>query len=196
MKRHVALITAIMLFAGMVQGQGLLRPGDLLFFSDYDGMGSAISQSTGQYTHVAIVESIGDTVWIIDATPTYGVSRRPLIINRDDASTIPDAYRFKCHDTESYLQRARSFIGQPYDQAFLPDNGAMYCSELVYECYVSNGEHLFEARPMNWRDADGKMPAYWVEHFKKLGIPIPEGIPGTNPTDLAKSKHLEKILAD
>lgn len=195
MKRLVALITAIMLFAGMVQGQGLLRPGDLLFFSDYDGMGSAISQSTGQYTHVAIVESIGDTVWIIDATPTYGVSRRPLIINRDDASTIPDAYRFKCHDTESYLQRARSFIGQPYDQAFLPDNGAMYCSELVYECYVSDGEHLFEAQPMNWRNADGKMPAYWVEHFKKLGIPIPEGIPGTNPTDLAKSRNLVRITA-
>lgn len=185
----------MMLIVGMVQGQEKLRPGDLLFYRDYDGMGSAISQSTGRYTHVAIVESIGDTVWIIDATPQYGVSRRPLTINYDDSSSIPDAYRFQWLDADEVLQRTRSFIGQPYDQAFLPDNGAMYCSELVYECFVSDGEHLFEAQPMNWRDADGKMPAYWIEHFKKIGMPIPEGVMGTNPTDMAKSTNLEKITA-
>ena len=158
-------------------------------------MGSAISQSTGQYTHVAIVESVGDTVWIIDATPKYGVSRRPLLIDYDNANTIPDAYRLKWQISNEILQRAKSFIGQPYDNAFLPDNGALYCSELVYECYISDDEHLFEARPMNWRDANGKIPAYWIEHFKKIGIPIPEGIMGTNPTDLTKSKQIEKIRA-
>lgn len=172
-----------------------IRPGDLLFYRDYDGMGSAISQSTGRYTHVAIVESVGDTVWIIDATPQYGVSRRPLTINYYDSSSIPDAYCFQWNVTKEVLKRARSFIGLPYDHAFLPNNGAMYCSELIYECFISNDEHLFEARPMNWRDANGKIPTYWVEHFKKIGIPIPEGVLGTNPTDLAKSKHLYKIMA-
>lgn len=52
-------------------------PGDLLFFRDTEGMGAAVKESTGQYTHVAMVESVGDTVWIIDATPQNGVSRRP-----------------------------------------------------------------------------------------------------------------------
>ena len=44
---------------------------------------------------------------------------------------------------------------------------------------------------MNWRDADGNMPDYWVEHFRKLGMPVPEGVEGTNPADLARCAVLE-----
>ena len=169
-----------------------LRPGDLLFFSEDGGMGSAIKASTGHYTHVAIVESVGDTVWVIDATPDQGVARRPLKYRRGFA---PDVYRLKAQvDMEPVLSRARSFIGQPYDQAFLPDNGALYCSELVYESFLdATGGHLFEAHPMNWRDAKGKMPRYWKKHFRKLKMPVPEGVPGTNPTDLARSPLLKRL---
>ena len=75
----------------------------------------------------------------------------------------------------------------------MPDNGAMYCSELVYECYLMcDGQHLFEAKPMNWRDKEGNLPQYWQEHFEKLGMPVPEGVPGTNPTDLSRSPQLHR----
>lgn len=178
-----------------------LRPGDLLFFADSRGMGRAIKESTGYYTHVAIVESVGDTVWVIDATPEEGVARRPLRYRR---GFFPDVYRLKADiqdaDIEPVLDRARSFIGQPYDNAFLPDNGAMYCSELVYECFLDDfhsgnypGDHLFEAKPMNWRNAKGKLPRYWKKHFRKLKMQVPEGIPGTNPTDLSRSPLLRKL---
>lgn len=175
-----------------------LRPGDLLFFRDTSGMGSAVRESTGEYTHVALVENVDDTVWIIDATQRYGVSRRPLTI-KYGSSDFPDVYRFKsgCFSIDSVLARARSFIGQPYDNAFLPDNGALYCSELVYEVFLNDcsdkGKHLIEAKPMNWRDKDGNLPKYWQEHFKKLGMPVPEGVPGTNPTDLSRSPILKKL---
>ncbi len=177
-----------------------LRPGDLLFFSEEGAMGNAIKASTGEYTHVAMVESIGqeDTVWIIDATQRYGVSRRPLSI-KYGSSDFPDVYRFKygCFSIDSVLARARSFIGQPYDNAFLPDNGALYCSELVYEVFLDDcsdkGKHLIEAKPMNWRDKEGNLPQYWQEHFKKLGMPVPEGVPGTNPTDLSRSPQLHRV---
>ena len=175
--------------------QPTLQPGDLLFFRDTTGMGSAVRESTGEYTHVALVENVDDTVWIIDATQRYGVSRRPLTI-KYGSSDFPDVYRFKygCFSIDSVIARARSFIGQPYDNAFLPGNGALYCSELVYECYLdSNGNHLFEAKPMNWRDRNGNMPQYWQEHFKKLGMPVPEGVPGTNPTDMSRSPLLRKL---
>lgn len=174
-----------------------LRPGDLLFFSDTTGMGSAVRESTGEYTHVALVESVDDTVWIIDATQRYGVSRRPLT-TKYGSSDFPDVYRFKsgCFSIDSVLARARSFIGQPYDNAFLPDNGALYCSELVYEVFFDDcsekGKHLLEAKPMNWRDKNGNLPQYWQEHFKRLGMPVPEGVPGTNPTDLSRSPMLRK----
>lgn len=175
-----------------------LRPGDLLFFRDTTGMGSAVRESTGEYTHVALVESVDDTVWIIDATQRYGVSRRPLTI-KYSSSDFPDVYRFNssCFYIDSVLARARSFIGQPYDNAFLPDNGALYCSELVYEVFLDDcsdkGKHLIEAKPMNWRDKDGRLPEYWQEHFKKLGMPVPEGVLGTNPTDLSRSPLLHKL---
>lgn len=176
-----------------------LRPGDLLFFRDTTGMGSAVRESTGKYTHVALVESVDDTVWVIDATQRYGVSRRPLTI-KYGSSGFPDVYRFKygCFSIDSVLARARSFIGQPYDNAFLPDNGALYCSELVYEVFLNDcsdkGKHLIEAKPMNWRDKNGNLPKYWKKHFKKLGMPVPEGVPGTNPTDLSRSPMLHKVL--
>ncbi len=176
-----------------------LRPGDLLFFSDTTGMGSAVRESTGEYTHVALVESVDDTVWIIDATQRYGVSRRPLTI-KYGSSDFPDVYRFKygCFSIDSVIARARSFIGQPYDNAFLPDNGALYCSELVYEIFLDDcsdkGKHLIEANPMNWRDKEGNLPQYWQEHFKKLGMPVPEGVPGTNPTDLSRSPQLHRVV--
>lgn len=176
-----------------------LRPGDLLFFRDTTGMGNAVRESTGEYTHVALVESVDDTVWIIDATQRYGVSRRPLT-RKYGSSDFPDVYRFKsgCFSIDSVLARARSFIGQPYDNAFLPDNGAFYCSELIYEvflndCSSNNGKHLIEAKPMNWRDKEGNLPEYWIKHFEKLGVPVPEGVPGTNPTDLSQSPLLRKL---
>ena len=177
------------------KGQTSLRPGDLLFFRDAEGMGAAVKESTGQYTHVAIVENVGDTVWIIDAAPQNGVSRRPYLRSFKD---IPDIYRLDDRsDVDSALIRARSFIGMPYDNAFLPENGALYCSELICECFLNDdsqgNRYLFEAKPMNWRNADGELPKYWKKHFKKLKMPVPEGVMGTNPTDLSRSPLLRKL---
>ena len=177
-------------------------PGDLLFFRDTEGMGAAVKESTGQYTHVALVESVGDTVWIIDATPAQGVSRRPYILSNRDKQSVPDIFRpyAATYDMDSVLTRARSYIGQPYDKAFLPDNGALYCSELIYECFLEDysyesgtDRHLFKAGPMNWRDANGNLPKYWVKHFKKLKMAVPEGVMGTNPTDLSRSPLLRRL---
>lgn len=164
-----------------------LRPCDLLFFHDTTGMGSAINESSGKYTHVALVESVEDTIWIIDATPEYGVARRPLFYDFKDA---PDIYRLKNHYSKhETLKRARTLIGKPYDNAFLPDNDAYYCSELIQTAFGD----LFESKPMNWRDKEGNLPEYWQKHFKELGIPVPEGVPGTNPTDLSHSPLLKRI---
>lgn len=195
MRRLLLLIIAIIPFTPIVLGQTGLQPCDLLFYSDTAGMGAAVKESTGQYTHVALVESVGDTVWIIDATQRYGVSRRPLLRTPDGMKQYPDVFRLTVPlDTAAALTRARSFVGQPYDNAFLPDNGALYCSELIYECFRdSAGNPIFEALPMNWRNADGELPHYWVEHFKQLKMPVPEGVPGTNPTDMSRSLLLRRL---
>ena len=155
-------------------------------------MDKAIRESTGNYTHVAIVERDADRLWIIEASTAYGVRR---ILKSNWRWGGYDVYRPNIpFDAAAVIARAKSFVGQHYDNAFLPDNGELYCSELVYEAYLdSNGNHLFESKPMNFRDQRGRMPRYWKKHFRRLGIPVPEGVPGTNPTDLSKSPLLERV---
>lgn len=166
-----------------------LQSGDMLFVSDTSGMGLAVKESTGQYTHVAMVERVGDSLFIIDATQRRGVARRPIetiFVHRMPV----EVYRLTApFDTAAVIARAKSLVGKPYDNAFLPDNEAYYCSELIQAAF----DTLFPSAPMNWRDKEGKLPAYWEKHFKELGMPVPEGVPGTNPTDLSRSPLLRKL---
>jgi hypothetical protein len=46
---------------------------------------------------------------------------------------------------------------------------------------------------MNWRDDEGNLPEYWIKHFEELGLPVPEGVPGTNPTDMSRSPLLKML---
>ena len=193
MKRHSILALALLLATTANAQWEHLQSGDLIFVRDTSGMGQAVQQTTGQYTHVAIVERSGDTVLIIDATQRYGVVRRP--IEQLSAANVPiDIYRLTIpFDTIAVITRAHNFLGQPYDNAFMHDNGALYCSELIYECFLDSlCNHLFEAIPMNWRAPDGTIPQYWLDHFNKLNTPIPEDLPGTNPTALSRSPLLKK----
>ena len=78
--------------------------------------------------------------------------------------------------------------------AFLPDNGALYCSELVRESYLGpEGEYLFDEAPMNFLDAEGEMPLYWTQLFALLGMDVPQGVPGTNPQAMSESGLLKKL---
>jgi len=174
-----------------------LRSGDLLFVPGGDNdMERAICESTGSYSHVAVVErDTAGLLWVIEAvTAPHGVHRIPF---SEWAVESPRFFVYRLtvpFDTAAMLSHAHSYLGQPYDEAFLHDNGALYCSELVYEAYLdSAGNHLFHSHPMNWRDSNGELPQYWIDHFQKLGTPIPEGEPGTNPTDLAREPLLRKI---
>lgn len=181
-----------------------LQAGDLLFVEnpehpDETSMDGAIEAATGSFIHVAIVDiDMDGQVWVIDATRRRGVDRHPLdtllsdFATEDGRKPVLTVKRLK--DTtgvHGFVQRALSFIGQPYDEAFLPDNGAMYCSELVRESYrMEDGTYLFEDQPMNFRNAQGAFPPFWQDHFACLGLPIPQDTPGTNPTDLAASPLL------
>lgn len=69
-----------------------------------------------------------------------------------------------------------------------------HCSELVWESYrAENGTPLFTARPMNFRAADGTLPQFWADLFDQLGEQVPEGLPGTNPNDMAREELLEEV---
>jgi len=207
MRLHPLLLLSLLplVFASCRSGEAALCTGDLLFVAAdaQDGsMAAAIEDATGNFIHVAMLEVQADgAVWVTDATTRRGVDRHPLDTLVADF-TAPDGtlprlcvkrLREK-YDFEAFLKRSRPLLGLPYDFTFLPDNRAYYCSELVQECYRRpDGAPLFEARPMNFLNAEGEMPPYWTRLFGRLGMPVPQGEPGTNPTDMAASDLLEDV---
>ena len=184
--------------------------GDLIFIHDTTGMGHAIQSATAwdslqpAFTHVAITQCTDSGVYVFDATPSLGVARRTL---RDFCLSFYDTnsdYGFTSmakyysvevpYDTATLLKRLQAFVGQPYDPYFLPDNGRLYCSELVYECFFdTSGNHLFPLQPMNFYASDGTLPAYWQHHFDSLGTAVPQNVPGTNPNDMSRSPILYRF---
>ena len=120
-------------------------------------MDDAISSSTGDgFVHVAIVEVDSEgTAWLIDATPRKGVSREKMETKLLEEKGKAVLMRLKdSTGVTASVQRAKGLIGSPYDFAFLPDNDAYYCSELVYECFLRpDGSHIFSSQPMNFLDS-------------------------------------------
>lgn len=180
--------------------------GDLLFISDTTGMGSAIEQSTGHYTHVAIVVRENNCCMVYEALPKKGVIKTEYrqwkkALYQDFSITTTHLSKYiTCRrstlpfDTLRLMDKLNEYLGLPYDEYFLPNNGRMYCSELVYNCfYNEQGTTIFRAKPMNFKSSDGSFPLYWQQHFQQLGVEIPQGVLGTNPNDQYNSPFLQNI---
>ncbi len=210
-QRFCLLVAAALLIGSCMSTRKELQTGDLLFVAipadyqlDSTSMDSAIAASTSQslrLIHTAIVEVRGDSTWVIDATIKRGVARYPLqeflqdFTLKDGSLPVLMVKRLKQpYDVEDFVERAKTFIGQPYDVAFLPDNDAMYCTELVRESYRPDGTGwLFPNKPMNFQNEDGTYPPYWEQLFALLEMPIPQGVMGTNPEEMSKSGLLRDI---
>ena len=195
-----------------VAAEPRIETGDLLFFGipmNYgeEGMSGAIAAATADgdsvnFIHTAILEvdDLGQ-VWVIDATIAHGVDRHPLdtlfenfVLHRGGPPTI-EVMRLKDNShAKEYVQKAKSFIGEPYDYAFAPDNGAQYCSELVWDTYIrADGTRIFEATPMNFKNEDGEFDPYWIRLFERLQVPIPQDEPGTCPQEIYASEALRPV---
>jgi len=183
------------------------QEGDLLFVAAGNSdMSGAIAAATAQhdsvkFVHVAVVALNADRKpYIIEASVKKGVvctgwddfilsspkiKEKPGIVVKRVSVAFP---------ADEAVARAKEHLGEEYDWMYCPDNGKMYCSELVYDCFrKEDGSPLFTARPMNFRDDEGNMPVFWSELFNKLGEPVPEGVLGTNPNDMSKEPILTEV---
>lgn len=210
MKKIMLLIAAMAITLGCARET--LRSGDLIFVGiplDYsledDSMSSAIADATGDgeliIIHVAIADVDSEGTWIIDATIRRGVDRHPLdtflcdFTLKDGSLPVFEVMRLKdSRRAASFVENAKKYLGLPYDTRFLPDNGALYCSELVRESYLGgDGKPLFDEFPMNFRDREGNMPLYWEQLFAILGMDVPQDVPGTNPQEMSSSPLLRPV---
>ena len=145
-----------------------LRTGDLLFVGTSEEAGAmdeAIVAATGELTHVAIIQVTPDgTPWVIDATPQRGVGRYPLdsLLQANPGAAFQVKRLKDTTGVSRFVGNALRWVGKPYDLAFLPDNEAYYCSELVRDAYRRpDGSYLFDAAPMNFLAPDGPLPPDW-----------------------------------
>lgn len=197
-----------------------IRTADLLFVVNTKGNAiTAVTEGLNQLPidHVAIFynDSITSEPMILQAD-YKGVRCGSLISfwnesSTDSTITCERGYTHSCvndslspiilvgrvqvpFDSQLSLKNAFSYLGRNYDYYYLPDDAEIYCSELVQKSYVDNqGKLLFSTIPMTFRDSHGAIPEFWVNHYAKKGIPVPEGKPGSNPGELSR-RSMVKII--
>lgn len=99
-------------------------------------------------------------------------------------------------DKKQTLSNAKTYLNRNYDYLYLPDNEAIYCSELVQLSFIDrHGEHIFSTIPMTFRNEKGEISQYWQNLYKSHNMDVPEGKEGTNPGELSRRKIVKtKIL--
>ncbi|MDD6552073.1 MAG: YiiX/YebB-like N1pC/P60 family cysteine hydrolase [Prevotellaceae bacterium] len=206
MKRSIlrtVLLVVVLTFSLVVDAsvpEDSLQNGDLLFA--VNPKGNAITEVTigvgnTKIDHVGMVIRKTDGIFVMEATKRKGVGMTPL--SEFVAYNTVKYYspmilvgRVKTGlDFPKVEQLYRKYEHLPYDSLFLPDDRAMYCSELVQKIAVDHlGRPVFGTIPMSFHDNTGKVTAYWKKFYRQFGMEVPEGAPGTNPGQLSRDHHV------
>ncbi|RSJ98191.1 YiiX/YebB-like N1pC/P60 family cysteine hydrolase [Streptococcus australis] len=159
----------------------MLESGDLIFVRDHTEMGQAIQASTGNYSHMAIF--LDGKVY--HATVEGGV----LAQSSEDffeAEKGYDLYRYAEIDDKEVKKRAETLLGAPYNASFYPNGDGFYCSQFIAELLP-----IFETIPMKFGEDNQEISDFWRDYYRELGLAVPLNQPGTNPSQLAQSPHLQ-----
>ncbi len=203
------MVALLFLVAGCSDRRDTLKNGDLIFqVCPRDSVTDAITDATGRsdrlsFSHVGIIDIEDGEFFVIEASGTKGVVRTPLTSflkkseHSEEGIPLVEVFRIEGFDCTSSVERAKLYIGKPYDTLYLPDNGAFYCSELVCESYLDPaGNELFPSALMTFKDSTGVISPLWQAYFDKMGQEVPEGVPGSNPNDLSENKLLKRLNVD
>ncbi|NIK40270.1 hypothetical protein FHY12_002595 [Xanthomonas arboricola] len=180
-----------------------LQDGDLLFVTAArTGLSGAIDDATAtqgepSFDHVALVAHAGDTQVVLHADEN-GSREQALQAFIDDASArhrqivvyrLTPGHRAAIADA---IAQARRMLGKPYNQTYVQDDNSYYCSDFIERAFRAH--HVFALQPMNFRNPQtGQVSPYWTDFYRSKGMAVPQGLPGTNPNDMAKSAALRVV---
>ena len=187
-----------------------LQHGDLLFCvasPSRDGIAKAIVSVTEgidlqRVSHVAIVcKEPNGQFYALEATTPNGVCFTPIDSFLLHSDHTPEGRpllllgRLKDpSNVAASVEKAKSYLGRPYDYLYEPSDSALYCSELVHYSYVSfTGEVLFPQQPMSFHDRSGQVTQFWKDYYRERNRTVPEGEPGTNPGGISRSDKIEIV---
>jgi len=182
--------------APVVQRVPLLREGDILFqLLPCGSLCDAIVETTPchdayAFNHCGIFRYTDGKPVVVEAIGGT-VRETPLVFftQRDTATRLSVGRLAHPAIAEAAARKSRQYLGRPYDDAFLPGDSALYCSELIWESYQGPAGPVFSLEPMTFRSAGRTHPG-WVEYYMKLNAAIPEGEPGINPCGIAGSEEV------
>lgn len=173
-----------------------LHTGDLIFAVNQKG--NAITQSTSvndelPIDHVGIFYVKDEKPYVIEAAPKHGVA-----VAEADSFMADNPFcvagRVPHLDISNSISNALSRYGLPYDSLFEATDSAFYCSELVQKSFVdSTGQHVFSTIPMSFHDSNGAILPFWIDFYSRHGRQVPDGEPGTNPGQLARSGNIRLL---
>jgi len=186
----------------------VLQEGDFIF-QDLDcELCEAIEAVTQGYegynfSHVGLVKRRGDIVLIGEAINEDGVVWTPLsdFVDRcRNENGIPQLLVMRLRQSyQSFIPSAIEFITanthRAYDPIYTYGDERYYCSELLYDAFLSGDSSLFNLEPMTFKKpaTDRYFPA-WIRYFEQLGHPIPEGAPGINPGGMSTFEGLKAVF--
>ena len=137
-------------------------------------------------------------MYALEASGKHGVWLNPInsfFVHSDHtAEGHPMVLLGRLKDTTtiaSCVEKAKTYLGRPYDYQYMPSDSALYCSELVQLSYVdSAGEAIFPQVPMSFHNQDGQILPFWTTYYRQWNMAVPEGEPGTNPGGISRSDKI------
>lgn len=206
MKTTLALLIAILCSGTALAGGRLKKDepaympmeGDILFQSLPNPPGldlvDAIEGSTGSpYSHCAMVFRQGETWKVIEAIgPVQEISLTEWTA-RGRGKKIW-AYRLGEEDRKKVpaaLTAMRKDLGKPYDPHYRFDDGAIYCSELIWRGWKAATGHGL-GKPMKLGELNWQPYKAVIEAIEGKGnVPLDREM--ITPRDLAKAKELTLV---
>jgi hypothetical protein len=186
-----------------------IQEGDFLFQKAECGpLCDAIEEVTAGYhnlkfSHIGLVLKKAGTFFVIEAI-SKGVSITPLpeFLHRSLDSLghpliavgrLKPAYHSLVKPAITY---ALEYLGKPYNVSFNFNSDTYYCSQLIYLAFLkaNMGQPFFKLQPMTFKSpiTHDFYPG-WIDYFKSLNLPIPEGELGINPGGISLSPKLDII---
>lgn len=189
------LVVLLLSFHGVGQK---FKDGDLIFQSSYSQQSAAIEEATNSpYSHCGIIFYENGVPYVYEAVQPVG--KRTL----DDwiESGVNEIYVVKrlkdttilgMKEIAAMKKYAVAQFGKNYDGVFHWSDKEMYCSELVYKCYL-NACQIKLTTPLPLRDFNIDGPLVRKVMKQRYGNDIPYHEPMVSPDQLFKSPKLMTI---
>ncbi|MNH32031.1 hypothetical protein D3C79_924480 [compost metagenome] len=133
-----------------------------------------------------IIEAIGAKVQLTPIDKFTGRTNHKIYVGR-----VKEDYMKIAEEAVAF---SLSKLNVPYDDEFIYDNDKYYCSELIYDAFMSANKNkpFFKLEPMTFKKP-GTSEFYpaWISYYKELGVEIPEAKPGINPGGISRSEKIE-----